>query len=148
MIDKKTTIKFKSNYNAFYSPRPFWKRKACILAPFGRSICRPSVVSSLSFHRFAWELPNLVQKLPLGKRMFKLLIFIQLLSAHYPLTPLLVSWCRSWSLIVNILFWFSGHLVKVHGQTACLCTNFVHLISFDSIYLSLATLGTIVVHSA
>ena len=34
----------------------------------GRSVCRPSVVCSISFDPFTWSIPNLVQGLPLINR--------------------------------------------------------------------------------
>ena len=39
-----------------------------------RSVCRPSVVRSISFDRFTWSIPNLVQGLPSMSR-WSLLIF-------------------------------------------------------------------------
>ena len=67
-----------------------------------RSVCRPSVVRSISFDPFTWSTPNMVQGLPLMSRWY-LLIFRshvqrsrsnhsskpRVLSGQYLLTPLL-----------------------------------------------------------
>lgn len=147
MIGKKTTIKLKSNYNAFYAPRPFWKRKTCILAPVGRSICRPSVVSSLLFTALLDSCPTSYRSYLCRKEDVQTVdlytIVVRSLS-HDSFACKLVPQL----LLVNTPFWFSGHVVKGHCQTACLCTHIVHLIFFDFLYLSLAKFSTIVVPSA
>ena len=100
----------------------YWiKRFLCPLATVGRSVCRsvglsvcrPSVVRSISFDPFTWSISNLVQGLPSISR-WSLLIFrshVQrsrsnhssqptVLSAQYLLISSLdqyQTWCRSCS---------------------------------------------------
>ena len=56
------------------------------------------------------------------------------LSAQYLLTPVLES-CQTWyngcPERIDDPYWFSGYTVKGQGQIAGLCTNDIHLISFD-----------------
>ena len=53
---------------------PPLKKGAYCLATVCRSVCRPSVVRSISFDPFTWSIPNLVQGLPSMSR-WSLLIF-------------------------------------------------------------------------
>ena len=41
------------------------------------------------------------------------------------------TWNREYPEKLDVPYWFSGHMVKGQGQTAGLCTNDVHSISFD-----------------
>ena len=57
---------------------PLWKRRHIVLQltvcrSVGRSVCRPSVVRSLSFDPFTWSKPNLAQMLPSISRWFLLI---------------------------------------------------------------------------
>ena len=94
----------------------------------GLSVCRPSVVHSISFDPFTWSKQNLVQRLPSMSR-WSLLIFrshVQrsrsnhsfqpsVLSVQYLLTPWLDQCqtcsrgCPQW---VDDPYWFSGHMFK------------------------------------
>ena len=101
----------------------------------GRSVCKPSVVRSISFDPFTWSIPNLVQGLSSVSR-WSLLIFRShvrrsrsnhsslptVLFAQYLLTPSLdqyITWCRG-PLWVDDPFWFSGHMLEGQGQTTLL----------------------------
>ena len=94
----------------FIMPPPPWKFHIVLQLSVGRSVgryvglsvCRPSLVRSISFDPFTWSIPNLMQGLPSMSR-WSLLIFrshVQrsrsnhsslptVLSAQYLLTPLL-----------------------------------------------------------
>ena len=117
----------------FYTPL---KMGAYCFATVGRSVCRPSVVRTISFDPFTWSIPNLVQGLPSMSR-WSLFIFrsnVQrsrsnhssqptVLSAQYLLTPSLdqyQTWCRACPQWVNGPFWFSGQMFKGQGQTTLL----------------------------
>ena len=121
-------------YNIFMPPL---KKGAYCFATVGRyvgrSVCRPSVVRSISLDPFTWSIPNLVQGFPSMSR-WSLLIFrshVQrstsnhssqptVLSTQYLLTPSLDQyqiWCRGCPQWVDDPYWFSGHMFKGQGQT-------------------------------
>ena len=102
----------------------------------GLSVCRPSVVLSISFDPFTWSIPNLVQGFP-SKSRWSLLIFrshVQrsrsnqssqpsVLSAQYLLTSSLdqyQTWCRGCPQWVDGPYWFSGHMFKGQHQITLL----------------------------
>ena len=118
-------------------PPPFFKGAYCF-ATVGRSVgtcmsvslsvCRPSVVHSISFDPFTWSKQNLVQRLPSMSRWSQLIFrsHVQrsrsnhsfqpsVLSAQYLLTPWLDQYqtcsrgCPQW---VDDPYWFSGHMFK------------------------------------
>ena len=102
---------------------------------FGLSVCRLSVVRSISFDPFTWSIPILVQGLcPISR--WSLLIFrthVQrsrsnhssqptALSAQCLLTPSwsldqYQTWCRGCAQKEDDSYWFSGHMFKGRGQT-------------------------------
>ena len=101
-----------------------------------RSVCRPSVVRSISFDPFTWSLLNLVQGLHLMS-IWSLLIFrshVQRSRSKHSLNPSVLSaqslltlsldhyqtWCRGCAQWVDNLFWFSGHMFKGQGQSTIL----------------------------
>ena len=76
---------------------PPLKKGAYCFATVGRSVglsvCRPSVVRSISFDPFTWSIPNLVQGLPSMSR-WSLLIFrshVQRSRSNYPFEPSVLS---------------------------------------------------------
>ena len=102
----------------------------------GVSVCRPSVVRSISFDPFNWSIPNLVQGLH-HMSIWALRILMSdverlrsnhsshptVLSAQYLLTPSLdqyQTWCRGCPQWVDDPYWFWGHLFKGQGQTTLL----------------------------
>ena len=106
----------------------------------GLSVCRPSVVHSISFDPLTLSIPNLLQGLPSISR-WSLLIFrshVQrsrsnhssqptVLSTQYLFTPSLDQYqtcCRCCPQWVDDHYWFSGHMFKVQGQTTLLSPVF------------------------
>ena len=101
---KYSTICFHSWLNKptyWYLPLPFiitnfmppLKKGANCFATVGMSVCRPSVVRSISFDPFTWSIPNLVQGLPLMSR-WSLLIFrshVQRSRSNYSFEPSVLS---------------------------------------------------------
>ena len=86
-------LSFKTNNeNYFLCPR--WKRGYIVLQlSVGQSVCRPSVVRSISFDPFTWSIPNLVQGLPSTSR-WSLLIFrshFQRSRSNHPSQPSVLS---------------------------------------------------------
>ena len=83
---------------------PPLKNGAYCFATVGRyvslSVCRPSVVNSISFDPFTWSIPNLVQGLPSMSR-WSLLIFrshVQRSRSHHSFRPLCCLLNIFWSL--------------------------------------------------
>ena len=109
----------------------------------GVSVCRPSVVRSISFDPFTWSIPNLVQGLPqweddpywfsrshVQRSRSKHSSQPNVLSAQYLLTPSLVqfqTWCRGCTQWVDDPYWFSGHMFKGQGQTTLCCPLYIFL---------------------
>ena len=117
----------------------------------GLSVCRPSLVRSISFDPFTWSIPNLVQGL-LSISRWSLLIFrshVQrsrsnhssqptVLSAQYLLTPSLdqyQTWYRGCPQWVIDPYWFSSHMIKGQGQTTLLSPLCCPLNIFWPLYL-------------
>ena len=115
------------------------------------SVCRPSLVQSISFDPFTWSILNLVQGLPSMSR-WSLLIFrshVQrsrsnysskpsVLSGQYLLTPSLDQYhtkCRGCNKWVDDDYWFSGHMFKGQGQTTLLSPLSCPLNIFWPLYL-------------
>ena len=57
----------------------------------GQSICRPSVVRSISFDPFTWSIPNLVQGLPSMRRWS--LLNVQFTCSKVKVKPLFSAHC-------------------------------------------------------
>ena len=123
----------------------------------GLSVCRPSLVRSISFDPFTWSITNLVQGLPTMSR-WSLLIFrshVQrsrskhssqptVLSGQYLLTPSLdqyQTWCRGCPQWVDDPYWFSGHMFKGQGQSTLLSLLCCSLNIFWPLYLINTKLG-------
>ena len=90
--------------------RSYWPTDSCkticpLFRSVGLSVCRPSVVRSISFDPFTWSIPNLVQELPSMSRW-------SLLCSKVKVKPLFSAHCVVRSISFDPFIWSIPNLVQ------------------------------------